>query len=226
MFHIDTRSVVINLIILNVLFFAATLFSEMFLGIHLSRTLGLFYFGSPEFKPIQLFTHMFMHGGFLHIFSNMYALFLFGTVLERVWGPQRFLLFYFLTGFGAELLHLGVQAWQVYNFTGSIFATDANLNQFYTLQEIYFIPTVGASGAVFGVLAAFGMLFPNTELMLLFPPIPLKAKVFVVLYIIWELYRGIAMQAGDNIAHFAHLGGALMGFLLVKYWNRDNRFLF
>jgi rhomboid-like protein len=209
-----------------VLFFAATLFSEMFLGIQLSRTLGLFYIASPEFKPIQLFTHMFMHGGFLHIFSNMYALFLFGTVLERVWGPQRFLIFYFLTGFGAEILHLGVEAWQVYNFTGHFAATDAELQRFYTLQEIYFIPTVGASGAVFGVLAAFGLLFPNTELMLLFPPIPLKAKVFVLLYILWELYRGIAMQPGDNIAHFAHLGGALMGFLLVKYWNRDNRFLY
>lgn len=226
MFNFDTRSVVFNLILLNVLFFAATLFSEMFLGIQLSRTLGLFYFASPEFKPIQLFTHMFMHGGFLHIFSNMYALFLFGTVLERVWGPQRFLIFYFLTGLGAEILHLAVQAWQVYNFTGHFFATDADLYRFYTLQEIYFIPTVGASGAVFGVLAAFGLLFPNTELMLLFPPIPLKAKVFVTLYIVWELYRGIAMQPGDNIAHFAHLGGALMGFLLVKYWNRDNRFLF
>lgn len=226
MFNFDTRSVVFNLILLNVLFFAATLFSEMFLGIQLSRTLGLFYIASPEFKPIQLFTHMFMHGGFLHIFSNMYALFLFGTVLERVWGPQRFLFFYFLTGFGAEILHLGVEAWQVYNFTGHFAATDAELQRFYTLQEIYFIPTVGASGAVFGVLAAFGLLFPNTELMLLFPPIPLKAKVFVLLYILWELYRGIAMQPGDNIAHFAHLGGALMGFLLVKYWNRDNRFLY
>lgn len=226
MFNFDTRSVVFNLILLNVLFFAATLFSEMFLGIQLSRTLGLFYIASPEFKPIQLFTHMFMHGGFLHIFSNMYALFLFGTVLERVWGPQRFLIFYFLTGFGAEILHLGVEAWQVYNFTGHFAATDAELQRFYTLQEIYFIPTVGASGAVFGVLAAFGLLFPNTELMLLFPPIPLKAKVFVLLYILWELYRGIAMQPGDNIAHFAHLGGALMGFLLVKYWNRDNRFLY
>lgn len=226
MFNFNTRSVVFNLILLNVLFFAVTLFSEMFLGIQLSRTLGLFYVASPEFKPVQLFTHMFMHGGFLHIFSNMYALFLFGTVLERVWGPQRFLIFYFLTGFGAEILHLGVQAWQVHNFTGHFFATDADLHRFYTLQEIYFIPTVGASGAVFGVLAAFGLLFPNTELMLLFPPIPLKAKVFVSLYILWELYRGIAMQPGDNIAHFAHLGGALMGYLLVKYWNRDNRFLY
>ena len=95
-----------------------------------------------------------------------------------------------------------------------------------TLQEIYFIPTVGASGAVFGVLAAFGMLFPNTELMLIFPPIPIKAKVFVTLYIIWELYRGIAMQQGDNVAHFAHLGGALMGFIIVKYWNKKSEHFF
>ena len=121
---------------------------------------------------------------------------------------------------------MGVNAWQVYNFTGSIFATDAQLMQFRALQEIYFIPTVGASGAVFGVLIAFGMLFPNTELMLLFPPIPLKAKVFVLLYVAWELYLGISMNPGDNIAHFAHLGGALMGFIIVKIWNRDNRFLY
>lgn len=226
MFRIDTRSAVFSLILLNVLFFAATFFSQNFLGIDLTRTLGLFYFDSPAFKPVQLITHMFMHGGFLHILSNMYALFLFGIVLERVWCPQRFLLFYFLTGFGAELMHMGVMAWQVHNFTGSFLASDAELTRFRTLQEIYFIPTVGASGAVFGVLAAFGLLFPNTELMLLFPPIPLKAKVFVLIYIVWELYRGIAMQPGDNVAHFAHLGGALMGYILVKYWGRDNRFLY
>jgi rhomboid-like protein len=226
MFYFDTRSAVFNLILLNILFYVLTLFSQSVLGIDLYRSLGLFYFGSPEFKPIQLFTHMFMHANLLHIFSNMYALFVFGAILERFWGPKRFLIFYFLTGLGAEFLHLAVQAWQVYNFTGSIFASQADVMKFYGLQEIYFIPTVGASGAVFGLLAAFGMLFPHTELMLIFPPIPIKAKVFVAIYIVWELYRGISMQPGDNIAHFAHLGGALMGFLLVKYWNRDNRFLF
>lgn len=226
MFNIDTRSAVTNLIIINVLFFIAATVSQLFLGFNLSRLLGLFYFDSPVFRPFQLITHMFMHGGLLHIFSNMYALLLFGTMLERVWGAQRFLIFYFLTGFGAELLHLGVYAWQVYNFTGSFSATDQELMTYSTLQEIYFIPTVGASGAVFGVLAAFGLLFPNTELMLIFPPIPIKAKVFVTLYIIWELYRGIAMQQGDNVAHFAHLGGALMGFIIVKYWNKRSEHFF
>lgn len=226
MFQIDTRSAVFNLILINVLFFVATFLGEMVWHINLSRILGLFYFGSPAFKPIQLLSHMFMHGGFLHILTNMYALFLFGTILERVWGAKRFLFFYFITGFGAELLHMGVNAWQVYNFTGSIFATDAQLMQFRALQEIYFVPTVGASGAVFGVLIAFGMLFPNTELMLLFPPIPIKAKIFVLLYVAWELYLGISMNPGDNIAHFAHLGGALMGFIIVKIWNRNNRYLF
>ncbi len=226
MFNIDTRSVVMNLIILNVIIFVLTYIGEAFMGIHLTRTLGLFYFDSPAFMPAQLITHMFMHGNLLHIFSNMYALFLFGTMLERVWGAKRFLIFYFLTGFGAELMHLGVYAWQVYNHTGSFSATDQQLMTYRTLQEIYFIPTVGASGAVFGVLAAFGLLFPNTELMLIFPPIPIKAKVFVTLYIIWELYRGISMQQGDNVAHFAHLGGALMGFFIVKYWNRRSDYLY
>jgi len=220
MFNFDTRSAVSNLIIINVLFFVGSFISENAFGINLNRTLGLYYFDSPSFMPLQLLTHMFMHGGLLHIFSNMYALFLFGTMLERVWGPQRFLIFYFLTGFGAELLHLGVNAGQVYNHIGSFSATEQQLMTYRTLQEIYFIPTVGASGAVFGVLAAFGLLFPNTELMLLFPPIPIKAKIFVTLYIIWELYRGIAMQPGDNVAHFAHLGGAIMGFIIVKFWNR------
>jgi membrane associated rhomboid family serine protease len=226
MFNFDTRSAVSNLIIINVLFFVVSYISEVAFGINLNRTLGLYYFDSPSFMPLQLLTHMFMHGGLLHIFSNMYALFLFGTMLERVWGSQRFLIFYFLTGFGAELLHLGVNAWQVYNHVGSIFATDQQLMTFRTLQEIYFIPTVGASGAVFGVLAAFGLLFPNTELMLIFPPIPIKAKVFVSLYIIWELYRGIAMQQGDNVAHFAHLGGAIMGYFIVRLWNRRGDYFY
>jgi len=220
MFNFDTRSAVSNLIIINVLFFVGSFISENAFGINLNRTLGLYYFDSPSFMPMQLLTHMFMHGGLLHIFSNMYALFLFGTMLERVWGPQRFLIFYFLTGFGAELLHLGVNAGQVYNHIGSFSATEQQLMTYRTLQEIYFIPTVGASGAVFGVLAAFGLLFPTTVLVLLFPPIPIKAKIFVTLYIIWELYRGIAMQPGDNVAHFAHLGGAIMGFIIVKFWNR------
>ncbi|MCS6818733.1 MAG: rhomboid family intramembrane serine protease [Chitinophagales bacterium] len=214
------------MIAINVLFFIITMLAEGFIGINLSRILGLFYLDSPFFRPFQLFTHMFMHANLLHLISNMYALFLFGTTLERVWGPVRFLLFYFLTGFGAELLHLAVQAWQVYNFSGSFWASQEQLELFTPLQEIYFIPTVGASGAVFGLLAAFGFLFPNTELMLLFPPIPIRAKVFVAIYIVWELYRGIRMEQGDNVAHFAHLGGALMGYLLIKYWNRDNRFLF
>ncbi len=226
MFNINTRSAVSNLIIINVLFFVASFISESAFGINLNRTLGLYYFDSPAFMPVQLLTHMFLHGGLLHIFSNMYALFLFGTALERVWGSQRFLIFYFLTGFGAELLHLGVNAWQVYNHVGSFSATDQQLMIYRTLQEIYFIPTVGASGAVFGVLAAFGLLFPNSELMLIFPPIPIKAKVFVTLYIIWELYRGIAMQPGDNVAHFAHLGGAIMGYIIVKLWNKRGDYFY
>jgi rhomboid-like protein len=167
-----------------------------------------------------------MHANFMHIFSNMFALFMFGTVLERVWGPQRFLFFYFATGLGAVALHLGVQAWILYNFTGSFAPSIEQLSEFPQIANTYIIPTVGASGAVFGILAAFGLLFPNTEMMLIFLPVPIKAKYFISLYIFWELYRGMSMADGDNVAHFAHLGGALFGFILVKLWNRNRDFLY
>jgi len=219
---IDTRSVVFSLIAANAVFFLLTLWQQNYMY----TWFALFYPASSLFKPTQLVGHLFMHANFMHIFSNMFALFMFGTVLERVWGPQRFLLFYFVTGFGAVLLHLGVQAWILYNFTGSIAPTVAQLAEFPQIAHTYLIPTVGASGAVFGILAAFGLLFPNTELMLIFFPVPIKAKYFISLYIFWELYRGMSMADGDNVAHFAHLGGALFGFILVKLWNRNRDFLY
>ena len=187
---------------------------------------SLFYPASPYFKPIQLVTHMFMHGNLGHLFSNMFALFMFGTVLERVWGPQRFLFFYFVTGLGAMLLHTAVQAFIIHNFTGSFAPAMQLVNEFPDVASMYVTPTVGASGAIFGILIAFGTLFPNTELLFLFFPVPIKAKYFVSLYVVWELYRGISMSEGDNVAHFAHLGGALFGFLLVKYWNRNRDFFY
>ena len=121
------------------------------------------------------------------------------------------------------VLHTAVQAWIIHNYTGSFSPSIQALNEFPDAASMYVTPTVGASGAIFGILIAFGMLFPNTELYLMFIPVPVKAKYFVSLYVVYELYRGISMSAGDNVAHFAHLGGALFGFLLVKYWNR-NRF--
>ena len=219
---IDTRSVVFSLIAINVVFFALSSWQ----GDFMYSWLALFYPASPLYKPTQLIGHLFMHANFMHIFSNMFALFMFGTVLERVWGPQRFLFFYFVTGLGAVALHLGVQAWILYNFTGSFAPSIEQLSEFPQIANTYIIPTVGASGAVFGILAAFGLLFPNTEMMLIFLPVPIKAKYFISLYIFWELYRGMSMADGDNVAHFAHLGGALFGFILVKLWNRNRDFLY
>jgi len=222
MFNLDTRSVTFNLILINVIVFIIT----SMVGENMVTMFGLFYPASPYFKPVQIVSHMFMHGGIGHIFFNMFALWMFGTVLERVWGPRRFLIYYFVTGLGAVALHTAVQAWIVHNFTGSFNPPIALVNEYSQVAALYSSPTVGASGAIFGILVAFGMLFPNTELIMLFFPIPIKAKYFVGIYVILELYQGIAMNPGDNVAHFAHLGGALFGFILVKYWNRSRHTLY
>lgn len=220
--QMDTRSVVFNLIVVNVVMFLATLLS----GETLYTLLGLHYFASPVFKPLQVVTHMFMHGGLMHLFFNMFALYMFGTVLERVWGSQRFLFFYMATGLGAVVLHIGVQAWIVHNYTGTFFPAPEVAYSIPGLRSVYFSNTVGASGAIFGILVGFGFLFPNTELMLLFLPVPVKAKYFISFYILLELYMGISMQSGDNVAHFAHLGGALFGFILMKIWSRNRDFYY
>jgi rhomboid family protein len=219
---LNPRSVTFNLILINVLFFLA----NTFIGEKMVEYCALFYPASPYFKPMQLVTHMFMHANLMHIFSNMFALFMFGAILEKVWGPQRFLIFYFITGLGAALLHTGVQALIVYNYSGSVHPALSTINEYTQLQGIYASPTLGASGAVFGILVAFGMLFPNSELMLLFFPIPIKAKYFVSGYVVFELYEGIVNNPTDHIAHFAHLGGALFGFILVKLWNRNRDYLY
>lgn len=202
--------VVKNLLILNVLLFVATLVGYNF-GVDFNRKFGLFYIGSDYFHPYQFVTHMFMHGSFLHILSNMFALWMFGSRLENLWGPKRFLFFYFFCGLGAAVMHS--------------FVTYADINYIATPDEAMLmlnIPTVGASGAVFGVLLAFGMVFPNTQLMLLFPPIPIRAKFFVFFYALFELYAGISsFHGGSNIAHFAHLGGMLFGFILLKIWSKQ-----
>jgi len=201
--------VVKNLLILNGLMFLATLGAEQ-VGVDLNRKFGLYYIGSDYFHPYQFVTHMFMHGSLLHIFSNMFALWMFGSRLENLWGPKRFLFFYFFCGLGAAAMH------SVVNYI--------DLNYFATAEQaqlIRNIPTVGASGAVFGVLLAFGMVFPNTQLMLLFPPIPIRAKYFVVFYAVFELLAGLSsFHGGSNIAHFAHIGGMLFGYILLKIWNR------
>ena len=234
--NIQIPPVVKNLLIINVIFFAAKYILTAF---NLDYILGAFYVDSQFFRIWQLITYMFMHGNFMHILFNMFALFTFGGVIENRWGAKRFINFYLITGLGAVALQMGVQAYEVYQITGHAlhnpimldFAQNtANINipnlteeQRNTLIGIYGYPMVGASGAVFGLLVAFGMLYPNSELYIMFIPVPVKAKYIIPIYIIFELSLGVAQVPGDSVAHYAHLGGALLGFILVKLWkDKDN----
>ena len=224
--QIDTRSVVFNLIAVNIFFFAvSSLMPNMFPLRSPDMFLGLHYPTSEFFKPFQIITHMFMHANVFHIFFNMFNLYMFGSILERVWGPKRFLEFYFITGFGAMLLHTGVQALEIHSITGSFAPPLYMVNTNQHLYDIINAPTIGASGAVFGLLTAFAMLFANTELYI-YGAIPVKAKYLITLMIGYELWRGFANNPGDNVAHFAHLGGALIGFIIVRIWNRNRNSLY
>jgi rhomboid-like protein len=215
--------VVKNLLIINIIFFIATIMFERGGSSPLIEWLGVYYFDSPNFKIWQVVTYMFMHGGFGHIFFNMFALFTFGSSLEYVFGSKRFLNFYLLTGLGALALQMLVQAMEVYSIAGSIRIdpltyTSSDPEAIRTLSAIYYGNMVGASGAIFGLLIAFGLLFPNTELFIMFIPVPVKAKYIIPVYIILELFLGVYQVSGDSVAHFAHLGGALFGFILIKMW--------
>ena len=178
---------------------------------------ALFYPTSPFFRPWQFITHMFMHGGFWHIFFNMYTLWMFGSVLERAWGWKKFLLFYFVTGLGAALLHTGVQFIEAQVYMSRI--AEGSAQAAAALHQLNLTPTVGASGAIYGVLLGFAMLYPDAILTLIFPPVPLKAKWFVIIFAVIELLTGI-FGVGGSIAHFAHLGGMLFGWLLIMYWKK------
>lgn len=226
---------------------------------------GLHSVLSDDFNPVQLLTHMFLHGGLGHIFSNMLGLIVFAPMLERVWGPRRFIVFYLVTGLGAALLYLGVNYYEMSRLFAAVqeyrlgptpagflaFITDQAgsaydmiepfINKFEAypsdpknIQDSLQIvngfwlnqvnePMVGASGAIFGIIMAFGLLFPNTELFLLFPPIPIKAKYLVIFYGAYELYTGVYRAQADNVAHFAHIGGMLFAFILVKYWSSQRK---
>ncbi len=215
--------VVKNLLIINVIFFIATLMFEKGNSSPLVEWLGVYYFDSPRFRIWQVVTYMFMHGGLAHIFFNMFALFTFGSTIEYLFGSKRFLNYYLLTGLGALALQMFVQAIEVYNIAGTLNLNVANIPPVdeqarQTLAEIYYAPMLGASGAIFGLLIAFGMLFPDVELMIMFVPVPIKAKYLIPIYIVLELFLGVAQFSGDSIAHFAHLGGALFGFILIKLW--------
>lgn len=234
--------VVKNLIIINILMLVITWTAQSVLGYDLTSLLGLYFPGSEMFRPFQILTHMFMHAGIWHLFFNMFALYMFGGILENVWGPKRFFIYYMVCGLGAALVHESVIAIQYAKVMKAISPdqlqlvladgamvlsegkqyADATMKD---LQMILNIPTVGASGAVFGILLAFGVLFPNTQLMLLFPPIPIKAKYFVIGYGAIELYMAVT-QPGSNIAHAAHLGGMLFGYLLIRYWRKTSKTLY
>ena len=226
--------VIKNLLIINGLFFLGSIVLESTFGIDVNRLLGLYVPGSVHFRPYQIVTHMFMHGNLGHVFFNMFALWMFGNMLENIWGGKRFLIYYFATGLGAAAIHLGwnyfelmqtlqgVSPEQIQNIIANgtnVLMTGQNYAdpQLAKLNLIYNIPTVGASGAVFGILLAYGMLFPDTRIYLYFA-FPIKAKYFVIGYGLLELYNGIANDPSSNVAHFAHLGGMLFGFILIKYW--------
>lgn len=227
--------VVKNLLIINGLFFLATIVLGNTMNIDLTDYLGLHYFISPHFATYQFVTYMFMHGSFSHILFNMFALWMFGSLLEQVWGPKKFLIYYMITGIGAALIQLLVIYIQVYNLELSLTADQIaqvretgfqiiQNNQNFgdplmgKLNELYNMTTIGASGAVFGLLLAFGMLFPNSLIYLYFF-IPIKAKWFVIIYGAIELFSGV-YNTGSNVAHFAHLGGMIFGFSLIIYWKK------
>ena len=205
--------VVKNLIVINVLMYLITAITGNFMY----ENFALFYFKSPFFKPYQLITHMFMHGGFTHILFNMYTLFIFGSVLERVWGMKKFLLFYFVTGLGAAAVHTGVEWIQMTHWMSQ--AAEGSMAAQASIHALKMTPTVGASGAIYGLLMGYAMLYPDSVMRLIFPPIALKAKWFVLIFAAIELLTGVT-GTGGGIAHFAHLGGLIFGFLLIMYWKK------
>jgi membrane associated rhomboid family serine protease len=268
--------VVKNLLIINGLFFLATIVLETTFYINLTKILGLHFVAASDFRPYQFVTYMFMHGGMWHIFFNMFALWMFGNTLENVWGPGRFLTYYFVTGIGAgivytiwiyfqmapvlnEISHFlntrdiaalaeftSTHTFRLNEASGPIWneflqfqrhirmlsqnpanieAMQGTLNFLASYKEFYMNQSVvvGASGAVFGILLAFGMMFPN-QIIYLYFAIPIKAKYFVIIFGAFELFEGVMNRPGNNIAHFAHLGGMLFGYLLIIYWKKKGVF--
>ncbi len=234
----NTPPVVKNLIIINVVMWLANILFLQFFQTNLNFLLGLFYIQSPLFKPWQIITHMFMHSNarIFHLFFNMWALWMFGKVLEGIWGGKRFLIYYLITGLGAALIHTLVNyihlAPDIMARKNAYSVDLINLtllneilqpgNPYYALGRELTVPTVGASGAVYGLLLAFGMLFPNTPLMIIPIPVPIKAKWLIIGAGVVSLVLGISGKGG-NVAHFAHLGGMIFGFILIKYWNKFTR---
>jgi membrane associated rhomboid family serine protease len=216
--------VIKNLIIINVLVYVAQL---MFDGrFDLTAKLGMWPIESESFRPYQFFTHMFTHSPqtLFHILFNMLTLWIFGKSLENVWGPKRFLTFYLVCGVGSAIAHMAVGYFEFHPFAEAVqyyrsVGADDVADQYARMAH----PVVGASGAVMGVMVGFAYLFPNTELYMMFLPIPIKAKWAILGFIAIDLFGGVNPTPGDNVAHFAHLGGALTGFIIVLIWNKTNR---
>jgi rhomboid-like protein len=223
--------VVKNLLIINIICFLPSLFYSHNFAIPgydpVAERYGVHYFNSHKFESYQLITYMFLHGGWMHIIFNMFALYSFGTAIEYVMGSKRFFNFYFICGFGAVALQILVQAIEVHAITGGFTISQPELQATYLqygdkaakLYSIYHSDMVGASGAIFGLLIAFGMIYPNAELMIMLIPVPVKAKYVIPVYMLLELSLGVGQFEWDNVAHFAHLGGAVLGFILVKAWH-------
>lgn len=254
--------IVKNILIINIGLYLLDSFSDL----DLARIFGVHYIFSDGFYIFQYITYMWLHAGFYHLLGNMFAVFIFGPNLEKIWGSKRFLIFYLITGIGAGLL-FGIadtiekrdlrtktktyiynpnpEDFYIYiheyksrsydlvalgNFADKYYEDSDNQNYIektrLIIQQIYDdlsnTPMIGASGAVFGILMAFGMMFPNTELLLLFPPIPIKAKYLVFFYGVFELYSEINRSIEDNVAHLAHIGGMLIAFIMLKYWQNKN----
>ncbi len=231
-----------NLLIINGLFFLATfVFSTK--GIDLRVILGAFYPESPNFKFWQILTHMFMHADFSHILFNMFALWMFGSVVEQTFGPKKFLILYLLAGLGGFILFNAVNYFQIEQLKEVVQAQGIGFSQIYEAAKLnmqggyhtnsiiqsnqaaselltnYVTPMVGASGAIYGLLLAFAVLYPDEKLMLIFFPVPIKAKYFIPIMVLIEFYMGY--KNIGNVAHFAHLGGGLIGFLLARYWKKN-----
>ena len=241
-----------NILLLNIMFFVATLILES-QGIDLISQLGTHYVNSPRFEPFQVVTHFFMHAGFFHILMNMWLFLMLGAYLENLWGAKRFFIFYLACAFGSFALHNAIGVYQIHELRAQLTASNFPMNEIDSIikgtdrKELigiieeymktnnlgstnelnsYFslciTPMVGASGAIFGVLSAFAILFPNTEFRLYFA-IPIKAKYFVGAYLLLEIYQAFENKAGDSTAHLAHIGGAIVGAILVLIWRKTDR---
>ena len=207
--------VVKNLLIINGIFFLATIAMDMVWHVDLAQYLGLHYIGASDFQPYQFVTYMFMHGSFGHLFFNMFALWMFGNAIENAWGPKRFLFFYMVCGIGAGLTQELVQYIQLNDIVQNYEYVRLNNRSIPVDEYLNMLTTVGASGAVYGILLAFGMMWPNSRIYLYFL-IPIKTKWFVLIYGLLELFSGFSSI--DNVAHFAHVGGMVFGLLLILYW--------